>query len=142
VQVYAHEVIHQVIVACHTCKNIAHNQALISHFLAPPCSLDNQHHNTLAMDGDHFNAILLPVNAVNATRVSPVEDGILHVLLRKCCKRKLINRHHHNTNNLSNPDNFFVCQELTISFLHPDTVHSPNLGGIQETGNEGISDLG
>ncbi len=94
------------------------------------------------MDDDHFNAILLPVNAVNASRVSPVEDGILHVLLRKCCKRKLINHHHHNTNNLSNPDNFFVCQELTNSFLHPDTVHSPNLGGIQEIGNERISDLG
>jgi hypothetical protein len=71
----------------------------------------------------------------------PVEDGILHVLLRKCCKRKLMNRHHHNTNNLSSPDNFFGCQELTISFLHPDTVHSPNLGGIQVTGNERISDL-
>lgn len=80
-QAHAYEVIHQVIVACHTCKNIAHKQALISHFLAPPCSLDNQHHNTLEMehpqrrkknmDGDHFNSILLPINAVNASRVSP-----------------------------------------------------------------------
>ncbi len=70
-----------------------------------------------------------------------MEDGILHVLLRMCGKRKLMNRHHHNTNNLSNPDNLFVCQELTISFLYPDTLHLPNLGGIEVTGNARISDL-
>jgi hypothetical protein len=95
VQAHAHEVIHQVIGACHICENIAHKLRFLIFWHLPVAwtiiTRTCYQWNILKGEKETWMAIistgiLLPFNSVSSCRVSP--HGTAHCMFRSLVKGK------------------------------------------------------